>query len=58
MKRETELLDWTRARVGDPMPCDLCGTPAILRHPITGVPAHKVCHDARVRDPNAPLPPT
>lgn len=40
-------LDWSHARVDDPKPCVHCGTAAILRHPVTGRPCHKVCDDAR-----------
>jgi hypothetical protein len=43
------LPDWRRSRVGDPLPCGLCARPAILRHPATGKPMHKVCHDARAQ---------
>lgn len=37
---------WQRAKVADPAPCVHCGQPAILRHPDTGLPCHKVCDDA------------
>ena len=37
---------WQHAKVADPAPCVLCGQPAILRHPDTGLPCHKVCDDA------------
>lgn len=40
-------LDWTRAKVGDPKPCMHCGRPALLRHPQTGLPCHKICDDAQ-----------
>ena len=41
-------VDWSRAAVGDPQPCvHGCGGNAILRHPVTGRPCHKVCDDAR-----------
>lgn len=36
-------LDWSRATIGDPAPCTACGRPALLRHPETGRPHHKVC---------------
>lgn len=36
-------LDWSRAIVGDPAPCVVCRRPALLRHPETGRPHHKVC---------------
>lgn len=42
-------LDWSRAIVGDPAPCVACGRPALLRHPETGRPHHKVC-----AEPDAP----
>ncbi|GKQ37192.1 hypothetical protein [Streptomyces sp. A012304] len=38
-------LDWSRAIVGDPAPCVVCGRPALLRHPETGRPHHKVCSE-------------
>ncbi|MBS2962611.1 hypothetical protein KGA66_06100 [Actinocrinis puniceicyclus] len=40
-------LDWHRAPVGEPQPCLFCGQDAILRHPITFRPCHKVCSDQR-----------
>jgi hypothetical protein len=40
-------LDWSHAPVRDAQPCVLCGTNAIMRHPQTGRPCHKVCSDAR-----------
>lgn len=36
-------LDWSRARTGDPSPCEHCGQGAIMRHPVTGRACHKVC---------------
>ena len=36
-------LDWSSATVGDPAPCVLCGTPALMRSPDKGVPCHKTC---------------
>jgi hypothetical protein len=39
-------LDWSRAIVGDPARCVACGRPALLRHPETGRPHHKVCSEA------------
>jgi hypothetical protein len=44
---ELARLDWSRAQVGDPQPCIFCRHDAILRHPITMCPAHKVCSDRR-----------
>lgn len=38
-------LDWSRAIVADPAPCTACGQPALLRHPETGQPHHKVCDE-------------
>ncbi|MFI7553094.1 hypothetical protein ACIBQ2_25495 [Micromonospora sediminimaris] len=36
-------LDWTRgAGAGEPVPCVICGQPAICRSP-KGTPVHKVC---------------
>lgn len=40
-------LDWRQAAVRDPQPCVRCTRPALLRHPKTGEPCHKVCSDAR-----------
>ncbi|MFD7709515.1 hypothetical protein [Streptomyces sp. NPDC059786] len=40
---ERRLLDWSHAKIGDLKPCVLCGRPALLRHPDTGKPCHKVC---------------
>lgn len=40
-------LDWTKAKVGEPKPCVHYGRPALLRHPQTDRPAHKVCDDAQ-----------
>lgn len=39
-------VDWRTARIGEPAPCVVCGRPALLRHPVTGRPHHKVCADA------------
>ncbi|SCL40109.1 hypothetical protein GA0070615_4283 [Micromonospora aurantiaca] len=37
------VLDWTRtAGAGEPVPCVICGKPAICRSP-AGKPVHKVC---------------
>lgn len=41
-------LDWSHApvaRQGYAGPCYRCGRPALLRHPVTGAPCHKVCED-------------
>lgn len=51
------LLDWSRAAVGDPAPCIACGRPALLRHPETAQPHHKVC-DERVAPVPEPPPQT
>jgi len=40
-------LDWHRAPMGDSQPCIFCTTGAIMRHPVTGRPCHKVCSDTR-----------
>jgi hypothetical protein len=42
----SDLLLWRGAAVRDPAPCVACGLPAILRHPVTGKPHHKVCDTA------------
>ncbi|MEV6816130.1 hypothetical protein [Micromonospora sp. NPDC051296] len=37
------VLDWRRSGgAGEPVPCVLCGKPAICRSP-KGTPVHKVC---------------
>lgn len=46
-KKTTDAPDWRRAAVRDPQPCTICDRPALLRHPDTGVPCHKVCSDAQ-----------
>jgi hypothetical protein len=44
-------LDWSGrngaplATVGKLAPCVHCGQPALLRHPATGKPCHKVCEE-------------
>ncbi|MFI7551942.1 hypothetical protein ACIBQ2_19575 [Micromonospora sediminimaris] len=41
-------LDWTRgAGAGEPVPCVICGQPAICRSP-KGTAVHKVCAEAWV----------
>jgi hypothetical protein len=40
-------LDWSHAPVREPALCVQCDRPALLRHPITGSPCHKVCADAQ-----------
>lgn len=42
-------LDWSRARFGDPLPCQHCGRPTPLRHPVSGRASHKVCDDAQAK---------
>ncbi len=48
------ILDWTgmdgapRAGVGDPKPCILCGDLALIRHPLSKLPCHKICEEARL----------
>lgn len=51
-------LDWRQSSVGDPAPCVVCRRPALMRHPETGQPHHKVCgepavHAAAVPEPTA-----
>lgn len=48
-------LDWSSngpakeaARVGPPKPCCICGKPALLRDPTSGLPCHKVCAEAEL----------
>lgn len=53
-------LDWSghhgpRAMVGPLAPCQYCRRPALLRHPDTGVPTHKVCAELAETD-HAPAP--
>lgn len=43
----TPAFDWRHAKVGDPQPCALCGQPALMRHPDTQKPTHKVCAETR-----------
>ncbi len=46
------ILDWPgsgdapRATVGDLKPCIHCGGLALLRHPVSKLPCHKVCEEA------------
>jgi hypothetical protein len=40
------VLDWRHATTGPLAPCVLCGTPALSRSPVTGVPCHKGCAEA------------
>ncbi len=48
------VLDWSgndgspRATVGDLKPCILCGGLAMLRHPVSKLPCHKICEEARL----------
>jgi hypothetical protein len=42
--------DWSSARVTDAAPCDLCGTPTILRHPDNPrIARHKTCEDRAIQ---------
>lgn len=46
-------VDWRTARVADLQPCVVCGRPALLRHPVTQRPHHKVCDpDAATNTPD------
>jgi hypothetical protein len=40
------VLDWTRAAIGPPAPCAVCGRPALCRSPVKDVPCHKGCAEA------------
>lgn len=48
------LLDWSGrkgaplATVGDLRPCIHCKEPALLRHPVSKLPCHKICEEARI----------
>ena len=33
--------------MGESQPCGFCGQGAIMRHPVTSRPCHKVCSDQR-----------
>lgn len=47
-------LDWSHAPVardGDMGPCVHCRKPAIMKHPATGKPCHKVCDDMEYDTP-------
>ncbi|MEV6283084.1 hypothetical protein [Kribbella sp. NPDC051770] len=35
--------DWAHAQVGNPQPCFLCGSPALLRDPANGRACHMTC---------------
>ncbi len=55
------VLDWS-GRNGAPLatvgntgnlkrdlkPCIHCGEPALLRHPVSKLPCHKICEEARI----------
>jgi hypothetical protein len=51
-------LDWSglngapKATIGPLAPCQHCGRPALIRHPDTKVPCHKICAE-RVLDEQA-----
>ncbi len=48
------VLDWSGldgeepARLGPLAPCQHCGQPALLRHPVTRRPCHKICAEAAI----------
>lgn len=45
-------LDWSHApcaRTGYTGACTHCGRSALMRHPVTGAPCHKVCEEASNR---------
>jgi hypothetical protein len=48
------VLDWSGldgelpAWVGPTAPCQYCRRPALLRHPVTRRPCHKVCAEAAI----------
>jgi hypothetical protein len=43
-------LDWRHGQIGPLAPCVLCGTPAICRSPVKGVPCHKGCAESWITD--------
>jgi len=43
MPARTVVLDWRHGSIGPLEPCVLCGTPALNRSPVRGVPCHKGC---------------
>jgi hypothetical protein len=43
MPARPAALDWRHGAIGPLAPCVLCGTPALCRSPVTGVPCHKGC---------------
>lgn len=47
--------DWSRAEIGDPLPCVRCSRPALLRHPETGRPYHKVCSEPAPTPTSVPV---
>ena len=48
------VLDWTKTgSAGDPMPCVICGRPAICRSP-KGKPCHKSCAEQWIADHHIP----
>ena len=44
--RPAVILDWRLGRIGDLAPCVLCGTLALSRSPVKGVPCHKSCAES------------
>jgi hypothetical protein len=43
-------LDGRHGSIGPLEPCVLCGTPALCRSPVTGVPCHKGCAETWIAD--------
>ena len=41
--RPAVVLDWRLGSIGPLAPCVLCGTLALNRSPVKGVPCHKSC---------------
>lgn len=55
------VLDWSgangapKATVGPLTPCQHCGQPALLRHPVSRIPTHKICAEkALAEQPDPP----
>ncbi|NES28954.1 hypothetical protein GCE86_19645 [Micromonospora terminaliae] len=52
LPERTGGLVWSGHATGDPMPCRLCGRPALMRD-AEGRPCHKVCAEQATQTPEA-----